>query len=365
MKIGILSFPNMKSYGCSLQMYALYRAVEDIGAETELINYRNEFMRSYRHTTIGRKNILAGKLRLAGSCILHWQQTKGFHRFERRMHHFPQRDFYEKSRLPDVARRYDRVICGSDQVWNPLITHEDLSFFLDFCGSQTKRISYAPSFGISEFSEEFSRKIGPELRKFDALSVREATGARYVEELVGHPVETVLDPTFLLSREEWTALEMPHPMAKGEYVCCFPLGNPSELIRIGKELAEKLGIDLVVAGGNVLTQLRNRDRRVHYTANLNPEQWLYLMSHAQCIVTNSYHGAAFAIHYRKDFYLQCKYDKLNSRLEHLMELCGIQDRIIRKGCHCVDTPIDYEKVEQRLTPARAASLAFLKRAVWE
>ena len=366
MKIGILTFPNMTSYGCTLQMYALYRAVEQTGAEAEIINYSNPYMKARRHTSAGRgRSSVKGALRLAATKALHLRQLLAFRNFERQMHQYPTKTTSEKSDLVQAAKRYEGVICGSDQVWNPLITNGDLSFFLDFCGPDTRRIAYAPSFGISEFSEEFTEKIRPELEKFDHLSVREEVGVRCVEALVKRNVETVLDPTFLIDGREWVSLEKKHPMAKGKYIFCFPVRKSEALVKFGRELAEKSGATLIVAEGNVLTQLRNRDPRVKYALDISPEEWLSLVHHADCVVTNSFHGAAFSIHYRKNFYLECSSPKANSRLEQLMELCGLQGRVIRPGCDVWDAVIDYSDVESRIAPVRQASMEYLKNAIWQ
>ena len=364
MKIGILSFPNMTSYGCTLQMYALYRAVEQAGAEAEIINYRNEFMKARRHTSAGRSaNPVKAALRGTATRMLHLRQILAFRSFERKMLRYPAKTISQNLELKSAAGRYDGVICGSDQVWNPLITGGDLSFFLDFCGPETRRIAYAPSFGISDFSEDFSESICPELDRFHALSVREDVGSRYVEGLVNRKVETVLDPTFLLSREDWTVLEKPHTLAGEKYVFCFPVRKSGDLIQFGLQLAEKRNATLVVAEGNLLTQIRNKEQRLKYALDLSPEEWLYLIHHADCVVTNSFHGAAFSIHYQKDFYLECSSQKANSRLEQLVELCGLESHVIREDCASWASHINYADVEARLAPARALSLAYLEQAI--
>ena len=365
MKIGIMTFPDMTSYGCSLQMYALYRAVEQAGAEAEIIHYRNEYMKARHHTSAGRSgSSMKAAMHMAARKLLHLRQIAAFRNFEGRLDQYPEKVTADKHVLWESAKRYDGVICGSDQVWNPLITDTDLSFFLDFCGPDTKRIAYAPSFGISEFSGEFTEKIRPELEKFRHLSVREEVGVRYVESLVNHKVDTVLDPTFLIPKQDWIALEKAHPLAKGKYIFCYPVRKSAALIRFGRELAEKKNATLIVVEGNFLTQLRNKDVRIQYALDISPEEWLYLMHHADCVVTNSFHGAAFSVHYQKDFFLECSSAKANSRLEQLAALCGLEDRIIRDSFDGANLPIDYESVEARIAPARQASLDYLNQSIW-
>lgn len=364
MKIGIMTFPKMTSYGCSLQMYALYRTLEQLGAEPEIINYRNEYMKARRHTRAGReKSAIKSKLRVTASKFLHLRQILAFRSFENRMYQYPGKLITNKGALSEVADRYNAVICGSDQVWNPLITDTDLSYFLDFCGPHTKRIAYAPSFGLSEFTDEFTEKILPELKRFDHVSVREEIGAQYVETLLDRKIEVVLDPTFLIPQEEWVKLEKPHALAKGKYIFCFPVRKSPALIKFGKTLAERRNATLIIAEGNVFTQLRNKDKRVKYALDLSPEEWLYLMHHADCVVTNSFHGAAFSVHYQKNFYLECSSQKANSRLEQFVRLSGIQNRVVHDTYEASDIPIDYVNVEARIAPEREISLDYLKRSI--
>lgn len=365
MKIGIMTFPNMTSYGCTLQMYALYRAVERLGAEAEIINYRNEYMKARRHTSAGRgKSAVKNAMRITATKTLHLRQVLAFRSFEHQMRQYPAKATSKKSDLTEAANRYNGVICGSDQVWNPLITGSDLSYFLDFCGPDTKRISYAPSFGISEFPDDFTNRIKPELEKFRHLSAREEVGARYVQSLINKPTEVVLDPTFLIPKQEWSAQEKPHHLAKEKYVLCFPVRKSAALIRFGRELAEKKNATLIIVEGNFLTRLRNKDKRIQYALDISPQEWLHLMHKADCVVTNSFHGAAFSIHYQKDFFLECSSARANSRMEQLAEFCGLQDRVIRDGCAQGDSHIDYAAVEARIAPRRQASLEYLKRAVF-
>lgn len=365
MKIGIMTFPNTTSYGAVLQMYGLYRAVERIGAEAEIINYQNSFMKEKRHTSAVQKRAgMAGKLRLYAANLLHTRQAMGFRGFEKKMRKFPEQTLNEADRLPEIAKRYDAVICGSDQVWNPHITDTDLSYFLNFCGPDTKRIAYAPSFGISEFPDAFTEKIIPELRQFAHLSVREPDGAQMVGNLTDRDVPTVLDPTFLIPCAEWEAIEKAHPLAMQKYVLYFPVRASAALLQFSRELAKKRNAKLVIAEGNFLRKLRSKDPNVQYALDLSPGEWLNLMHHADCVVTNSFHGAAFAIHYQKDFYLELS-SKTNSRLEQMMDVTGLQQRVVRDGCAGWDVHIDYTAVEGRIAPAREASLDYLRKSIFE
>ena len=363
MRIGIMTFPNMTSYGAVLQMYGLSYAIRQLGADAEVIHYCNPHMKAKKHTGAMRgRSGLTAAARLYASNLLHMRQILGFRNFEKRIPKYPARPTDDPAVLAQIASRYSGIVCGSDQVWNPHITDTDISFFLNFCGQETKRISYAPSFGIFTFPEDFVRKIKPELERFSHLSVREPEGAQLLNQLLGKEIPIVLDPTFLVPQKDWVALEKPHPLTKEPYVLYFPVRKSASLLRFSRELARQRNARLIVVEGNFLRQLRNRDENLRYALDLSPEEWLYLVHHAQCVVTNSFHGAAFAIHYRKDFYLELS-SSTNSRLEQLMNLTGLQHRVVGEDCAPWFESIDYDRVEALLAPWRRASADYLRQSI--
>ncbi len=359
MKLGILTFPDSTSYGAVLQMYALYRAVEKLGAQPEIIHYHNSYMKARHHTTAMQgAGSVKKKLRLCAKNVMHARQKLQFNRFKRQLQLYPERPISKPEALLDLKDRYDGVICGSDQVWNPDITGSDMGYFLDFCGEHTKRIAYAPSFGIEDFSETFKDSIRQQLLKFHALSVREKPGKDLVEELTGKEASLVLDPTFLLQQQDWEQLEQPHPAGSGDYILYYRVRRSDSLMKFCLEKAQEKGLKVVCVGGNPFKQLKNKQLR--YAYDLSPGQFLYLIHHARYVVTNSFHGTAFSIHYKKDFFLELS-SLTNSRLQQIVEITGLQDRVIGPGC--TDKPVDYDRVYRRLEPKKALSAAYLKEAV--
>ena len=271
---------------------------------------------------------------------------------------YPKRPVSRKEDLLALKDRYDGVICGSDQVWNPDITGSDRSFFLDFCGENTRRIAYAPSFGISRFPEDFREMIRPLLEEFTDLSAREMPGKKLVEELTGREVPLVLDPTFLLQQQQWEQLEQPHRAGDGDYILYYTVRRTDSLMKFCLEKAREKNLKVVYVGGNPLKQLKNK--KLQYAYDLSPGQFLYLLHHAKYVVTNSFHGTAFSLHYKKDFFLELS-SLTNSRLQQIVETAGLQDRVI--GGDCSDGPVDYDRVYSRLQQSKALSAAYLKEAI--
>lgn len=363
MKIGILTFPNSTSYGAVLQMYALYRIVQQTGHDVEVINYHNSYMKMKKHVekASGESSAKTARKFLLRE-LLHYRLRSSFRRFEKRqISCYPLRAFEETEKLVEIGKRYDVVICGSDQVWNPDITGTDLSYFLNFCGENTKRVSYAPSFGIEEFTQEFCCVVSAELEKFSAISVREEPGKELIKKLTGREVPVVVDPTLLVRGEEWSELEQEYSV-DGEYILYYTIRRSDNLLRYCKELSVKTGMKVVVVGGNILKKLRNHDKRIEYAVDISPEQWLYLVHHARYVVTNSFHGTVFSINYRKDFFVEFS-SLTNSRLEQVVKTLGFEDRIVRQGVSAELSCADYTVADEKLSALCENSLNYLQNAL--
>lgn len=362
MKVGILTFPNSVSYGACLQMVALQNAVARMGHQVEIINYHNAYMKAEKHTDKGNSP-LKRALRRRIRPLMHRRLYAGFRRFERQhVTHYPTRAFTDKKRLVELGQRYDAVICGSDQVWSPHITDTDISYFLDFCGDGTKRVAYAPSFGVVTFPQGFEEKITPALQQFHALSVREQPGKEMVERLTGREAALVTDPTWLVDAADWAAMAQPHPAATGDYVLYFVVNQSAKLLQRCKDFARSHGLKVVMVGGNPLQAAKNKDAMLSYALDVGPEQWLYLMQHAKYVFTNSFHGTAFSVLFERDLYVEVPGHN-GSRLRQVLESFGMEDREIRDGEDLTDTSVDYERARTVFAQQKEQSLTYLKNAL--
>ena len=275
---------------------------------------------------------------------------------------YPSKAFTEKQKLADIGKRYNAVVCGSDQIWNPNITDTDLSYFLDFCDKNTKRISYAPSFGIDEFSDDFSKITKKELSEFHALSVREKPGQDFIFNLLGKEASLVSDPTFLVSSEQWTEMERKHHAANGEYILYYTIRHSDNLLHRCLEFSSEKGMKVIIVGGNFLKVIQNRNPLVEYAIDIGPDEWLYLLHNARYIFTNSFHGTAFSINYNKDFFVEFS-SLTNSRLEQIIYTLNLENRIVKPDNKLSDEPVDYTIVEKRLSEFKQTSESFLKKAL--
>lgn len=356
MNVGIMTFPNSISYGAVLQMYALYHTVEALGHTPEVIHYQNVYMKQQKH--IGQRSWLR---RFLGE-LLHHRMYLKFWQFEKkRMVKYPKVAIVDPQDLSSLTKRYQAVICGSDQVWNPDITGGDLSYFLNFCDEHTKRVAYAPSFGLSEVPEEFANAIRDELEKFYALSVREEPGKAMLSDLLEKNVPLVCDPTLLMGADDWTRLEKSHPAANGEYVFYYTIRSSASLWNQCKVFAKEKGLKIVVVGGNQLKQWKHRNDNIRYAVDICPEEWLYLLHHARYVFTNSFHGTAFSINYRKDFFVELS-SLTNSRLTQITQMLGLSGQIVGQAPLSV-SGVDYSYAERVLPIICKTSMDYLSDAL--
>jgi hypothetical protein len=182
--------------------------------------------------------------------------------------------------------------------------------------------------------------------------------------MLSREVPLVCDPTFLLSKEEWEALERPHSAGKGEYILYYTIRRSGELYQKCRALSKETGLPVVIVGGNVLKKLKNRDPMVRYAVDISPEQWLYLVHHARYVVTNSFHGTAFSVNFRKDFYVEFS-SLTNSRLSHIVNTLGLSQRVVNGTADLVPSSIDYHIVASTLHEICGDSHLYLMNALQE
>ena len=251
-----------------------------------------------------------------------------------------------------INKKYDYFIAGSDQIWKPTRKRLSKIDLLSFAEPQ-KRISYAASFGLETIDEKYYKTLQEELPKFKAISVREDAGAKIIKDATGiENVSVVLDPTLLVDKNTWNAIEKrPDNYTDKKYVFSYFLGdeNIEELVKniFGEEYSI---IDF-------------------YKGTYGPAEFLYLINHAEYVLTDSFHGTVFSILFEKDFFVFNRKqsdanNNMNSRLDTLLGKLSIENRKIDNLNQInINNKIDYEKVEKKLEAERKMSFDFLENAL--
>ena len=226
-----------------------------------------------------------------------------------------------KNNIPKkILQEYDYYITGSDQVWNPNFGRTSDIDFLTFLPKE-KRNAISASFGISDIPETYKEKYKKNLSEMNLISVREDRAKEIIEELTGRKdVEVLVDPTMLLTANEWDKIaKKPTKLKKKKYILNYYLGEMSE---------ERKNIINKVAKENNCEIINLMDERNSLYAS-GPSEFLYLIKNAFLVCTDSFHGVVFSIIYNTPFIIFNRKDKnnnMNSRIDTLLNKFNLQYR---------------------------------------
>ena len=329
-KIGILTFHTAINYGAILQAYALQKTLQEFSAHNvvKIINFKtddhiNRYSLFKRKHTNHVKNIILQIISLR--CFFSLKQRENrFKTFIKNELHLTER-YKTEDRLLNNIPDMDIYISGSDQVFNPDNIYFK-AYYLAFNKGNALKIAYAPSFGISNFTKEIENKVKKYLIDFDALSCREQTGSDFLSGITNSKISTVLDPVFLLNKDQWNKLSIA-PRTKSKYIFVYDLNGGKNLITIAKKIAIKTGC-------KIICQTQNPYRFYNVSSQLynsGPKEFLGLISNAEYVITDSFHGTAFSIVLRKPFYTYIAMPDKSSRIRSITDVLCLNNRIIEYG----------------------------------
>ncbi|MBQ2715052.1 MAG: polysaccharide pyruvyl transferase family protein [Clostridia bacterium] len=358
MKIGILTFPNSPSHGASLQMFALYKTLKKRGYDVEIINYLPSTVIHKRAKSAQKKNIKS----IVTSMFVK-SSAPAFKKFEEKTIKYPTTPIETTGQMEELAQRYDRIIVGSDQVWNPVVTGGDTNYYLAFSQNFDQKASYAPSFGIDKVEEKDQKIVAELLNNIKYLCAREERGAEIIKELTGREVPVVIDPTMLLEKDEWEKEIVKVKLPRKKYVLFYNIKPSPALKAKAKAFAQKHGYKFVSIGGRLREFIFKKG--VYPVSGIGPAEFLGLISGAEYVFTNSFHGTALSIMLEKNFYVEYSSDT-NSRLTNIvktfgLDSCVVGEKLLENDPVCVN----YESVKKILDEKRERAYEYLDGVVAE
>lgn len=352
MKIGILTQHFLLNYGGIIQNFALQQVLLKLGHDPLTFEHDTCYSRT-RWFLRSAKHVLKNHS-LKGLLVYPTYQgrigNKNFIKFVlKNIRSVTVNDF-----TPDLTQKYglDAYVVGSDQVWRPAFNLGPRlgNMFLDFAGDDVKKISYAASFGCKEweYTEEQERMCGKLAKRFDAISVREASGVDLCKEHFGVDATLVLDPTLLLNKEDYG--KVCHDVPKKEkHIFVYSLVVSEGVLAVAEKVAEAMGLSIIV---------KQAGRKVKKEDTI--EDWFAEFRDADYVVTDSFHGMVFSIIFNKPFAIVMNPSGGNDRYISLLSQLGLMDRIVKDGTLPSDSAIDWQKVNTQLDSLRKTSLEFLK-----
>lgn len=348
-KIATLTFQNAENYGAILQCYALHKTLSNIGVENDVLNYQCEYMgKPYSITALKRKGIIRFFLGIAYYIVRIPRKAK-FSEFRK---HIKMTQKLNASDLIALEDLYDGFIAGSDQVWNDSITDFDPSYYFDFVKSPEKKLSYAASFGFENIPNGLKNKYLKLLKNFCIYNMREASGVKIIESLLNKPANLVLDPTMLLTTDEWDTIACA-PLKKSKYILVYQITVSSFLLNTARKLARATGYKIIAIPFPLGGFLKAKPELTG-----GPREWIGLIRDAEIVVTDSFHGSIFSILYNKNFYV-CITDAA-TRIYSLLNLFKLNERIYMHSSKLEKIrKIDWEKTNNILTEERKRSLKII------
>lgn len=363
MKIGILTLPFNNNYGGYLQAYALMTVLKREGHEVELIYRRHSKQPAKDKIVPTIKNFVKVLLgRKVVSIIPDEEKTfraRGVNMmpFLDNMITPKSKPLYSSKEFNEyVSGKYDVVIVGSDQVWRPEYGPNIRDYF--FCDVEDEnlvRLSYAASFGTDNpaFTDAERTDCAKALKKFNGVSVREKSGLELVRRMGYSEPQLVLDPTFLLTAEDYnTIIPRKDSPSKGK-IFCYVLDTNDENEKLINEICLQTGkqrysISDIQKGDSVLPSVG---------------EWLMAIRDADMVITDSYHGTVFSVIFHKQFIVIPNFNRGAARFVDFLDNLGLADRIVenvRSATKQIKENIDFKECDRILDTKKTESIVFIK-----
>ena len=379
-KVGIITLVKVGNYGAELQAFALQRALNTMGFDAEIIDYpyftnprhkvvkesRPSFELSYKSRFIHILFPLYSHLKkfLCNLRVLRVRKDR-FDSFHKKNTRFSI-EYRSIIDLFSANMDYDIYVVGSDQVWNPNNYTSLDPYFLKFAPKEARKISYASSFGVSFLPEESKDYFSCALKGLDAVSVREENAVRLVEEVSGIKAECVLDPSFLLSKDDWNQIAHHINGIPDKYVLLYEVTPCPYLYSLAAFIARQNDFKIVKIERDASYSWRKGD----YVSikDAGPAEFVWAFAHASFVVTNSFHGIAFSLIMNKDFFVVTPRRKQNnSRQVSLLNRFGLENRLIVENASLENIngikSINYSLVSRIMEEQKVKSINFLNTSM--
>lgn len=362
MKVGVVTFHSAFNFGATLQTWALQKALKQIGTEPCVINYhpwiidglydpyggRSGFARTKRHWYL--------KL-MSPEKVVRVKKYSAFIRDHLNL----VGDYKTYEELKANPPKLDAYITGSDQVWNSSHTGGyDPAYFLEFAPADAIKIAYGASVGKNMVLPAYQKQIRNALKDYRGISLREVSTTPAIEKLTKQRVNVVADPTLLLRREDYDEIRVDEKR-KEKYILVYMMEDSVEVKRLSNRISRLLGYPVVQRRA---AKKFNYELESCYTST--PGEFLGLISNAECVITNSFHGTVFSLIYEKPF-ISLLHSDTGSRTVDLLRSLHMEDHIVRNAENFYDLGRfqikDPELLHRSMEHVREKSFHFLKQSL--
>ncbi|MBP5617212.1 MAG: polysaccharide pyruvyl transferase family protein [Elusimicrobiaceae bacterium] len=339
--VGLLTWHYQGNVGSCLQAYALFHLIEHAGYSACFINYRPLSRAGLFKNAI--KEVCASISSHFSFLLPRYFQVPAYC-FQRKF--LKQTSLYTtEQQLNSLKGQFKMYLCGSDQIWAPNVL--DNTYLLSFAEDNAPKYSYGPSIGLPDIPAEKKPIYLYYLQRFNRITVREEQGAKLLRTLLNRPIESVLDPTFLIDSGHWQKLAL-LPQINTPFLFCYLLGNNSIHYQWIDKVAQKQHLPVICVSPYKLASKKG------WTCfnNIGPREFLGYILQSTLVVTDSFHGMALSINLQKNFYVLERFipqDPINqnSRIYNILDLLQLRERLLTAVPEKI-TSINYEKVNSLL-----------------
>lgn len=359
--VAYLTRHTVSNYGSVLQAYATQTAIEKLGYNAECINYYRsdekpkELVNTLLQCSKWNKNALTRLVFKATQKPVYNYAGKRFAEY-RKIVKVTDVEYNTEQDLIDNCPNADVFMTGSDQVWNTITCDKiDPVYFMSFLKDNQKRVSYAASFGGSNVKDEDKSQIASLLSKYSTVSIRENSGIKIANDL-GIDAQQVLDPTFLLTRDEWSKIISKRECTE-KYVLVYQLHPNKNFDNYAKAFAKSKGLKLY----RVSNCFHHVVRSGKFICCPPLGEFLWYIKNAEYFLTDSFHGTAFATGLNTQF-VDVLPKSYSERISSILQLIGYENRILKdyNDFAITDNRIDFEKVNAKIDIERKKSYDILK-----
>ena len=351
-KIGIVTIHSDLHYGAALQAFALCAYLRNTGYNASIINYIK--IPNVKYIYPFPQNI-AYK-------IMNYPRFKRYRSFLSTM--ITHKTYNNVEEFQNITEDFDILCTGSDQVWNPKcggLNALNPVYFLDTPKKQYKKISYAASLGAYKYSTEEATAVKKWINNYQHISVREEFTRDEIKRVSNYnqDIPIVIDPTFLLGSKA-LSLECNKINIGKPYILLYHLNNISLILQFAQHLKKKTGWEIIMMSNN-LRKLKGVDKNIHFCG---PREFIGLIKNANYILTDSFHGTAFAINFRRNFASILKTDN-PYRSKSLLDKAMLGSRLIKNINEFDNLPIetDYSNItnlQKHIEQSKKILLSFIE-----
>ena len=372
MKIAIITITDGANYGNRLQNFAMQELLKSLGNNVETIQRKTKrdikgiekskyYIKEYVKKFLGKKN----------TSFYRRKRTENFNEFNEKYIVFSEEILSENTAPVDFWENYDYFVCGSDQIWNTsfeIITCDVKNYLASFA-KPSQRIAFAASFGTNHVNSKYIELFSEELKKFKSIAVREDVGKTIVENLTGRKdVQVVLDPTLLLKKEQWEKIEeKPSYIGNKKFAVTYFLGGINkEMNQYIDEMAHESHAEVINLDIEFLldSNILNKD-----FFETSPSEFIWLIHHAEFVLTDSFHAAVFSVIFRRPFLVFERLateenNDMSSRIATLLERFDLTD-CRDEVSHPTKKPRSYDcfKIDEILQNEHEKAIEFLTKAL--